>query len=84
MCNQHDEYIARSKLVSVDINAVSKKKLKLTSKSPTFQTPSTLVNHYGIPDRILELLRVTIINLSLFKLVLIILYVDDRCIKSFK
>ncbi|GAA5810665.1 hypothetical protein MFLAVUS_004091 [Mucor flavus] len=57
MCNQHDEYIARSKLVSVDINAVSKKKLKLTSKSPTFQTPSTLVNHYGIPDRILELLR---------------------------
>ncbi|KAG2232831.1 hypothetical protein INT48_005699 [Thamnidium elegans] len=56
MCNQHDEYIARSKLVSVDINAVSKKK-KLTLKSPTFQTPSTLVNHYGIPDRILELLR---------------------------
>ncbi|GAA5799542.1 hypothetical protein HPULCUR_004958 [Helicostylum pulchrum] len=57
ICNQHDEYIARSKLVPVDINAVSKKKLKLTSKSPTFQTPSTLVNHYGIPDRILELLR---------------------------
>lgn len=67
-CNQHDEYIARSKLVSVDANAASKKKLKSLPKTPTFHTPPTLVNKWGLPQRIYELLRVK--QLSTFYFIL--------------
>lgn len=63
-CNQHDEYITRSKLVSVDVNAASKKKLKSLPKTPTFHTPPTLVNNWGLPERIYQLLRVNNINFS--------------------
>lgn len=61
-CNQHDEYIARSKLVPVDANAASKKKLK-SPKTPTFHTPHSLVNNWGLPQRIYELLRVNNIEI---------------------
>ncbi|CAO3611767.1 unnamed protein product [Mucor hiemalis] len=58
-CNHHDEYIARSKLVSADTNAALKKKPKGTPKPPSFHAPEVLVNSWGLPNRITELLNIT-------------------------
>ncbi|KAI7892971.1 LIM-domain binding protein-domain-containing protein [Mucor mucedo] len=61
-CHGHDEYIARSQLSMVDVNAASitKKKLKSNNhnKTPTVLTPQSLVNQWGLPERVYQLLRI--------------------------
>lgn len=57
-CTHHDEYIARSKLVPVDMNAASKKKIKAKLSLPAFHTPEIMVNSWGVPERMTNLLNV--------------------------
>lgn len=62
-CNHHDEYIARSKLVAAETTHAPKKKSKAAAAAaaiatPSFHTPEVLVNSYGLPNRITELLNV--------------------------
>lgn len=79
MCNHHDEFIARSKLVASESSATAtstnttgnkKKSAKAiaaaqaaqaaaAAKGPTFHTPTSLVNSWGVPERMFQLLKIT-------------------------
>jgi hypothetical protein len=55
ICHQHDEFIARSNLTLV--SATPKKKPK-QPKLPVYTTPESIVSSWGLPERMISLLRV--------------------------
>lgn len=68
-CHGHDEYIARSHLTSIDSPvSIPKKKLKSNPKPPNVTTPHSLVNPWGFPERIYQLLRVNTQKKIIFSL----------------